>query len=83
MCAEVTHKVMRMETIHDVLMRVRRDNRGDFKSEFEKEVLGTVVLTDYNNKTYRIDEIVFDQSPSSTFETKNGNITFVNYYKQV
>lgn len=82
LCAEITHKVMRMETVHDIMMRVRRDHR-DFQTELEKEVLGTVVLTAYNNKTYRIDDIHFNQKPSDTFETKNGPITFVEYYKTV
>lgn len=81
-CAEITHKVMRMETIHDIMVRVRQEER-DFKKAFEERVLGTTVLTAYNNKTYRIDDMRWDMKPSDTFETKNGPETFLAYYKRV
>lgn len=70
---------MRNETIYDILRQCGRDD--DFQSRFENEVLGLVVLTDYNNKTYKITDIDFNASPSDTFETKNGPITFIQYYK--
>lgn len=38
----------------------------------------------YNNKTYKIDDISWDSTPQSSFETSNGqSITFVEYYKKV
>lgn len=82
MCAEITHKVMRVETIYDIMARVKREER-DFQTAFLQEVLGTTVLTDYNNKTYRIDDIDFTKKASDTFETKNGPITFIDYYRNV
>lgn len=42
-----------------------------------------VVLTDYNNKFYRIDDVDFSTSPESTFKTKSGNESFIDYYKRV
>lgn len=77
-CAEITSKVMRCETVYDTLDQCRGD---DFRREFEEAVLGLVVLTDYNNKTYRVDDIDFNQTPLSTFETKSGPTTFVDYYR--
>lgn len=82
MCAEITHKVMRLETIYDIMVRCRREER-DFQTAFKREVLGTTVLTDYNNKTYRIDDVDFDRKVSDTFETKKGPISFQDYYKNV
>ena len=36
----------------------------------------------YNNKTYRIDDIAWEQSPADSFAKKNGDsITFMDYYK--
>lgn len=81
-CAEITHKVMRMETIYQIMDRVRREER-DFKKAFMERVLGTTVLTAYNNKTYRIDDVNFEKKASDPFETKNGPETFVHYYKRV
>lgn len=45
-------------------------------------LLGKVVITRYNNKTYRIDDICFDQSPKDTFKHGDKEISYADYYKQ-
>lgn len=50
MCAEISHKIMRSETVYDIIVRVRNESRDDFRKALEKTLLGTTVLTDYNNK---------------------------------
>lgn len=35
----------------------------------------------YNNKTYRIDDIDWDKNPMSTFTTRTGEISFMQYYE--
>lgn len=81
MCAEISHKIMRSETVYDIIVRIRNESRDDFRKALEKTLLGTTVLTDYNNKTYRIDDIRYDICPTDTFPTKDGEISYVNYYK--
>lgn len=81
-CAEISHKIMRQETILDIMRKLHANSR-DFRKEFVDEVVGTTVLTSYNNKTYRIDDIDFEKNPGTTFDTKNGPVTFVQYYEQV
>ncbi|XP_008216870.1 piwi-like protein Siwi isoform X2 [Nasonia vitripennis] len=82
MCAEITHKVMRNETLLDVLIQCHEENRQDYKNFFKKQVIGVVVLTDYNNNTYRIDDVDFEVTPSSTFRKKTGEeISYVQYYR--
>lgn len=40
------------------------------------------MLTDYNNRTYRITDVDFKADPDSTFLLKNGDpITYRDYYK--
>lgn len=40
-----------------------------------------MVLTDYNNHTYRIEDVDFDTNPSSTFPMKNGEqVSYRDYY---
>ncbi|XP_068150422.1 LOW QUALITY PROTEIN: protein aubergine-like [Drosophila tropicalis] len=80
LCSEVAHKVMRTDTLFNILSETIRDN-DDYQAAFRRQVIGMVVFTDYNNKTYRVDEVDFDSSPLSTFTTKNGDITYVDYYK--
>lgn len=48
-CCEVSHKVMRQETIYEILRQCRQDDRN-WQDSFKKEICGTIVLTDYNNK---------------------------------
>ncbi|EDW02949.1 protein aubergine [Drosophila grimshawi] len=81
LCADITHKVMRNDTLYHVLSKVIRES-DDFQSAFKREVIGSIVLTDYNNRTYRIDDVDFAVSPLSTFNSKNGDISFVEYYKK-
>lgn len=71
-----------METVYDILRHCLKASQ-DYKDSFNKLILGTTVLTDYNNKTYRIDDIDYDHSPSSTFKTKDGSCSYIDYYKRV
>merc|ERR550519_1104855 len=46
-------------------------------------LLGAVVITRYNNKTYRIDEICFDKKPSDKFQLNDGTeIDYRQYYME-
>ena len=41
------------------------------------------MLTRYNNKTYKIDDLDFESSPMSTFTNSKGEtMTYVDYYKK-
>lgn len=48
-----------------------KNNYGDCKQEMMAVLCGSTVITHYNRKTYRIDDIDFSLTPSSTFE-QNG-----------
>jgi len=54
---------------------------------FSQAIAGCIVLTDYNNATYRVTDVDFDVTPRSTFEVKKkGTVTkisYVDYYLQV
>lgn len=46
-------------------------------------VIGQVVLTGYNNNTYRVDDVDFEVNPRSTFQLRNGeNVSYIDYYKK-
>lgn len=43
--------------------------------------MGTVCLTDYNNNTYRVDDVDWAKNPKDTFSLKDGTTTtFIEYY---
>lgn len=73
---------MRAETLLDIIRKIQAEER-DYRTAAQRKLLGQVVLTDYNNKTYRIDDIEFDKSPSHTFDTKAGPVSFIDYYRNV
>lgn len=81
LCAEVTNKVMRTETLYDILQNCCQNERTNYKAVYESTVLGMTVLTGYNNKTYRIDDVDFKSTPMSTFETRDGPVSYMDYYR--
>lgn len=69
---------MRVETVYDIMLRAYRTD--NFKMNFENEILGIVVLTDFNNKTYRVGDIDYERNPTSTFVRKGQSISYRDYY---
>lgn len=53
-----------------------------FHQTAQEVLIGLSVLTRYNNKMYRIDEILFDKNPASTFECQGNQMSFIEYYKK-
>lgn len=81
---DIAHKVMRTDTVYTMMGDLSRSHPRDFHKEFKQKVLGITVLTGYNNKTYRIDDVDFDITPSSKFKKKNDvEITLKQYYAEV
>lgn len=52
------------------------------QGRIKAELVGKIVMTVYNRKTYRIDDIDFGQTPSSTFylRKEDRNVTYIEYY---
>eukprot|EP00063_Salmo_salar_P052476 XP_014027311.1 PREDICTED: piwi-like protein 1 [Salmo salar] len=82
LCTDVSHKVLRSETVLSFMMGLRQQS-GDqrFPEACTKELVGLIVLTKYNNKTYRIDDIAWDHTPNNTFKRGDSEISFKDYYK--
>jgi len=73
LCCEISTKVLRMETVLDQLRECYKRDPKNYQNLATKLLLGQIVITRYNNKTYRIDEICFDKTVSDTFEMKDGS----------
>ncbi|XP_051691426.1 piwi-like protein 3 [Oryctolagus cuniculus] len=84
LCADVSHKLIRMETAYDIIVRIYENTQyGDWKKRVEEELIGSIIITKYNNRTYRIDNINWDQYPEDTFKRADGSVvTFVDYYME-
>ncbi|KAM6930622.1 piwi-like protein 1 [Xenentodon cancila] len=82
MCTDVSHKVLRSETVLDFMCNLRqRCGSERFPEYCAKELIGLIVLTKYNNKTYRIDDIAWDHTPNNTFKRGDKDTSFKDYYK--
>lgn len=80
---EISHKVLRVDSVLDVIRDITQKcrNRANLQAELDKALLGQIVITKYNNKTYKISEVHLDKDPSMAFEDKKGNkVQFMEYY---
>ncbi|XP_066151998.1 piwi-like protein Ago3 [Euwallacea fornicatus] len=80
---DTQHRVLRTQNAYELLYELKTTtNPKMFKETVQKNFLGSCVFTRYNNKTYIIDDVLWDMTPMDTFPTRDGrNITFVDYYK--
>nr|XP_033813092.1 piwi-like protein 1 isoform X1 [Geotrypetes seraphini]XP_033813093.1 piwi-like protein 1 isoform X1 [Geotrypetes seraphini]XP_033813094.1 piwi-like protein 1 isoform X1 [Geotrypetes seraphini]XP_033813095.1 piwi-like protein 1 isoform X1 [Geotrypetes seraphini]XP_033813096.1 piwi-like protein 1 isoform X1 [Geotrypetes seraphini] len=84
LCTDISHKVLRSETVLD-FMYTMYELHGEraFQEICAKELIGLIVLTKYNNKTYRVDDIDWDTNPKFTFKKSDGSeISYIDYYKK-
>nr|AGL54162.1 PIWI-like protein 1 [Ambystoma mexicanum] len=83
LCTDVSHKVLRSETVLDFMYNMyAKVEEKRFQEICAKELIGLIVLTKYNNKTYRIDDIDWETNPKCTFKKSDGSETsYIDYYK--
>uniref|UniRef100_A0A3B4F238 Piwi-like protein 2 n=1 Tax=Pundamilia nyererei TaxID=303518 RepID=A0A3B4F238_9CICH len=83
LCIDVSHKVLRNDSVLDVMNTLYQQSKENFQDECTKELVGSIVITRYNNRTYRIDAIEWNKSPKDTFTLMDGTVTtFVDYYSK-
>ncbi|XP_029295481.1 piwi-like protein 2 [Cottoperca gobio] len=80
---DVSHKVLRNDSVLNIMHILYQQSKENFREECTKELIGSIVITRYNNRTYRIDDIKWDKSPKDTFTLMDGTeTTFVEYYSK-
>ncbi|XP_030382554.1 protein argonaute-3 [Scaptodrosophila lebanonensis] len=80
LCCDVSHRLLSQKTVLEMLIEIYRQDKSKYQESAKKVLLGNIIITRYNNKNYRIDDIYFDQNPLSEFETSSGSISYVDYY---
>ncbi|XP_057371400.1 piwi-like protein Siwi [Daphnia carinata] len=80
---EIIHRVLRRDTALDMMNKIRQAG-GDFQAMCSAEMLGKVVMTHYNKRTYRIDDLDYTKNPQSTFHLRkeDRDISYLEYYKK-
>uniref|UniRef100_A0A8B9FUK3 Piwi-like protein 2 n=1 Tax=Amazona collaria TaxID=241587 RepID=A0A8B9FUK3_9PSIT len=80
---DAIHKVIRSDSVLNFMHSIYKQGPGTFQEECLKQLVGSVVITRYNNRTYRIDDIDWSKTPRHTFTLASGeDITFVSYYSK-
>ncbi|XP_067125118.1 piwi-like protein 1 [Centruroides vittatus] len=82
MAVDTVHKVLRRDTVLDQMTHIAQEDARNYKDNCIKKLAGAIVMTRYNNRTYRIEDIDFDKDPTHTFEMKNERISYMQYYKR-
>nr|XP_035931051.1 piwi-like protein 2 isoform X2 [Halichoerus grypus] len=81
--ADVSHKVIRNDSVLDVMHAMYQQNKENFQDECTKLLVGNIVITRYNNRTYRIDDVDWNKTPKDSFTVSDGKeITFLEYYSK-
>ncbi|XP_064461230.1 piwi-like protein 1 [Ornithodoros turicata] len=81
MVVDTVHKVLRTDNVLDML-RTLATRGQNYKDEAIKSIVGCIVMTRYNNRTYRVDDIDWSKNPQHTFQMKEAQISYMQYYKQ-
>ncbi|ETE62666.1 Piwi-like protein 2, partial [Ophiophagus hannah] len=80
---DAVHKVIRNDSVLNVMHRIYQQSRENFQDECTKQLIGNIIITRYNNKNYRIDDIDWNKTPQNSFTMSDGKeITFLEYYSK-
>ncbi|XP_063276175.1 piwi-like protein 2 [Prinia subflava] len=80
---DAIHKIIRSESVLSMMKTIHSQNQRTFQDECIKQLVGSVVMTRYNYRTYRVDDIDWDRTPKDTFTTASGQeMTFMEYYRK-
>uniref|UniRef100_A0A8D2AY47 Piwi-like protein 2 n=1 Tax=Sciurus vulgaris TaxID=55149 RepID=A0A8D2AY47_SCIVU len=81
--ADVSHKVIRNDSVLDVMHAMYQQSKENFQDECSKLLVGNIVITRYNNRTYRIDDVDWNKTPKDSFTMSDGKeVTFLEYYSK-
>ncbi|KAG8441123.1 hypothetical protein GDO86_006753 [Hymenochirus boettgeri] len=80
---DISHKIIRCDSVLDIMNILYQQSHENFQDEVTKHLVGSIVITRYNNRTYRIDDIEWKKSPKDTFTISDGsNVSFIDYYRK-
>lgn len=81
MVVDTATKFIRSQTVLEALGEIRSRFKQEWLDAAKKELGGQIVMTRYNNKTYRIDDIV-TETVKMQFEKSGQMMDLITYYKQ-
>ncbi|KAK3795239.1 hypothetical protein RRG08_056298 [Elysia crispata] len=81
---DASHRVLRTQTVLEIMENDQMKYQQSYLEEITKKLVGSTVLTRYNNKTYRVDDIVWDKNPLHKFDSRASgeSMSFEDYYRK-
>ena len=81
---DFSSKIIRHQTAFDIMTQIRLEISGPHLAEaLNDAMVGSIVMAKYGNfKCYRIERVVLTENPAGTFESKEGTITYMEYYRK-
>jgi aubergine len=64
---DIAHKVLRTDNVLELMEEIKNRCRSDYQGEIRKTLIGATILTSYNKRTYKVDDVDFDHSPKDRF----------------
>jgi len=83
---DIVHKVLRTQTVLSIIDEVKeRTRNADPIEAIKKAIIGSTIMTSYNKRTYKVDEVEFNMSPLNTFtieeKYEKRQTSYVDYFK--
>ncbi|CAG2112823.1 unnamed protein product, partial [Medioppia subpectinata] len=83
MVVDSSTKFVRANNVLQLLGEARNKNPSGWLDDAKKTICGQIVMTQYNNQTYRVDDLVTDKNPeTATFDRNGVSMNLLTYYKQ-
>ncbi|CAF2228788.1 unnamed protein product [Rotaria magnacalcarata] len=85
MNVDLSHKVINNVSIYQRLQNIFAQFQ-EYKLAQDtamRELVGQIVITTYNHKTYKVDDIAWDKTPQITFAKRDGTeMSLIDYYQE-
>lgn len=82
---DVAFRVVRTDSVLNYISQLRdkaEQRGGDWQEAVSEGMIGSTVVTRYNQKTYKIDRVDFSMSPDTTFDKEGKQVSYSQYYKE-
>ena len=81
---DFSSKIIRDSTVLQAMEEMRKSyTQDDLGARLNNELVGKIVMARYGNyKCYRIEQIILGENPSMDFMTKEGPISYIQYFRE-
>lgn len=79
---DAVHKLMQSKSVLQIMTDMKKNNHGNLAENIKMALINKLIITSYNNRCYRIEDIDFQITPMSTFLRDTTQVTYFDYFKQ-